>query len=150
MKIYDENQFVPKNILGLEENNIHETSIEQGHKCILILLNYGLKILENMQPDKYGELHLKKENISIGDIDNIKKYELEVDENYITLNVRFIPRSEFTKADLLLANFDYSEVQNKLNKRDGIRRAKIDIKANPTHSSEGGKLLGWKVTSLYI
>ena len=158
MKIYDENQFTKSklderergNSLGLEETNVHSTSVEQGYNCILNLINYGLKELEKSEPDKYGELHLNKENISIGNIDNIKKYELEIDENFIYLNIRFMPRSEFTKADLLLANFDYSEARKKLNKRDGIRNAKINIKSSPSHSIEGGKLLGWKVTSLYI
>ena len=122
---------------------------------------YKTEIIDDdLDPDRYASSDRLKYYFLIGDSQGnlkvldlkgvIKKYELEIDENFIYLNIRFMSRSEFTKADLLLANFDYSEARKKLNKRDGIRNAKINIKSSPSHSIEGGKLLGWKVTSLYI
>lgn len=127
--------------------------MEQGYNCILNLINYGLKELKNTEADEYGELHLKKKNISIGNIDNIKEYDLEIDGNFIYLSISFNSRpgpGEFTKADLLLANFDEYEAQKKFNKRDGIRNAKIRIKSSPSHAFNGGKLLGWKIYLLYM
>lgn len=150
MKIYEENQFT-KNVQGQEDlDNIHKTSVEKAAECIKSFLNYGMNLLEGQKPNEYDELEVKKDNISIGNINNIKKYSLRIDDNYIYLDLRFKTLSDknFTKADLLLANTDFYEVKKKLTKK-GIKE--IEITDNVAHChDENGKLTGFKISSLHV
>ena len=157
MKIYDENQFNKSklderergNSLGLEDN-IHTTSVDQATECIRSFFKYGFKLLEGQTQNEYGELEIKKENISIGNINNIKQYSLEIDDNYIYLDMRFkvLPDKEFTKADLLLANTDDYEVQKKLTK-NGVKKVRIKNNTSACRS-ENGKIFGYKILSLNV